>query len=218
MEDVYFTPLYKINAQVGNSQLVAHQASSEYIYEDNECSNTIPSCNYHAHGDEYALPPQDREDTPEKRPRTEKKGNIQNIYDEGHYSLARNSGFDKDFSKSVLRTTSTKSEQQVEQKMLKRSHLIIICVIIIVFSIGGILSYVLIDQIGKRTYWLLSSYKNKIKIIQFDFIYNGESKTHFSTSGKTAITIPSTRSSSTQSATRATSSPPIGDEILFIDN
>ena len=161
MGDIYFSPQHKIDAQFVNRKQYVKQEVSEYIYESNEDSNATPGHNIHTNGDEYVLPAQDREDTPEIRPQKEKKGNVQDIYDEGHYSLARNSGFDKDFSKSVLRTTSTKSEQQVEQKMLKRSHLIIICVIIIVFSIGGILSYVLIDQIGKITYWLLSSYKNK---------------------------------------------------------
>ena len=51
-----------------------------------------------AEKDEYVLPPQDRGDTPEIRPSKIENRNVEDIYDEDHYTLARNSGFDKDFS------------------------------------------------------------------------------------------------------------------------
>ena len=47
---------------------------------------------------EYVLPPQDRGDTPEMRPSKTEIRNVEDIYDEDHYTLARNSGFCKDFS------------------------------------------------------------------------------------------------------------------------
>ena len=48
--------------------------------------------------DEYVLPPQDRGDAPEMRPSKTEKRNVEDKYDEDHYTLARNSGFGKDFS------------------------------------------------------------------------------------------------------------------------
>ena len=93
------------------------------------------------------LPPQDREDTPEIRPRNEKKGNVYDIYDEGHYSLARNSGFDKDFSTSVVRNSKA-IEHQSKHWMQKRSHLIVVSAILLLFAIGGVIAYVMIDRTG----------------------------------------------------------------------
>ena len=147
MGDIYFTPQQKIIAQVGNREQYVQQESSEYINESYKGSNATPSRNNHVNRDEYVLPPQDREDTPEIRPRKEKKENVQDIYDEGHYSLARNSGFDKDFSTSVVRNSKA-VEHQSKHWMQKSSHLIVVCAILVLFAIGGVIAYVMIDRTG----------------------------------------------------------------------
>ena len=117
MGDVYLTPQNKINSvpKTREIQTTTIQASSEYVYEDDKISNLIPSGNYLTHDDEYVLSPQDRDDTPEYRPRKENEGHEQDIYDEDHYALARNSGFGKDFSTSVARK-STLSNSQPKRK------------------------------------------------------------------------------------------------------
>ena len=42
--------------------------------------------------DEYVLPPQDRGDAPEMRPSKTENRNVEDVYHEDHYTLARNSG------------------------------------------------------------------------------------------------------------------------------
>ena len=127
MGDVYLTPQNKINSvpKTREIQTTTIQASSEYVYEDDKISNLIPSGNYLTHDDEYVLSPQDRDDTPEYRPCKENKEHEQDIYDEDHYALARNSGFGKDFSTSVARK-STVSNSQPKEKMLGSRRMIII--------------------------------------------------------------------------------------------
>ena len=148
MEEVYFTPQHKIDAQLVGRKQYVKQEVSEYIYESNEDSNATPGHNIHTNGDEYVLPAQDREDTPEIRPQKEKKGNVQDIYDEDHYTLARNSGFDQDFSTSVLKNSKV-VDHQSKHRVLNKSHMIVFCVILVLFAIGGIIAYVMIDRIGK---------------------------------------------------------------------
>ena len=148
MGEVYFTPQHKIDAQVVGRKQYVKQEVSEYIYESNEDSNATPGRNIHTNSDEYALPPQDREDTPEIRPQKEKKGNVQDIYDEDHYTLARNSGFDQDFSTSVVKNSKV-VEHQSKHRVLKQSHMVGFGVILVLFAIGGVIAYVMIDQKGK---------------------------------------------------------------------
>lgn len=134
---------------------------------------------------EYVLPPQDRGDAPEMRPsKTEKrnvedkydedhytlarnsgfgkdfsskaeKGNVEGAYDEGNYSLARNSGFEKDFSKPNV-SDSRVSKNELDPKMPKNTNMIIICIIVVMLGIGAMLACVLITQLGKVICW--SSY------------------------------------------------------------
>ena len=98
--------------------------------------------------DDYVLPPQDRDDAPEMRPRKAEKGNEQDVYDEDHYTLARNSGFGKDFVNSSGNSPSLPTNTP-DKKKLKRTHIIIICLIVVILCIGGGLAYLLIDRIGK---------------------------------------------------------------------
>ena len=148
MGDFYLTPQYKIDALAKTHKIPTNtrQVSSEYLYEDDKGANAIPSGNHLT--DEYVLPPQDRDDISVIRPRKEKKRNVEDIYDEDHYTLARNSGFGNDFNKSAARN-STVLENKPEQKMLRSTHVVIICLIFGLFAIGGVLAYVLVERIGE---------------------------------------------------------------------
>ena len=137
--EVYHTPLYKINAITKQHGLNndAKPASSEYIYEDDKGSTSNTFHNHHVKGDDYGLPPQDRNDNPEVTPRNSEKGKEQDTYDEDHYTLARNSGFGNDFVNSVV-SNSSESKNAPFKKMVICTHLIIICLIIALLGIGGI--------------------------------------------------------------------------------
>ena len=128
--------------------------------------------------DEYVLPPQDRGDAPEMRPSKTENRKVEDIYDEDHYTLARNSGFGKDFSSkaekgnvegvdedgqySLARNSgfgkdfskpdvinSSVSKSQPESNMPKYTNRIIICIIIGMLGIGVMLAGVLIGQMGR---------------------------------------------------------------------
>ena len=181
MGDVYHTPQYKIEALSRNGQLGKNtqEPTSEYLYEDSNGPSWLPSRSHSGKDDAYILPPQNGGHTPEIRPRDAEKRNIEDMYDEGHYSLARNSGFDNDFSRkrdkgnvenmydeghySLARNSgfgkdfskpekgdSKVSKTGKEPKTLSRTHLIIILIVFMMLAIGGILAYVLIDRIGKH--------------------------------------------------------------------
>ena len=178
--DVYHTPHYKINAITRNHGLNpdAKQASLEYSYEDGKGSTSNTFYNYYVENDDYVLPPQDRNDTQEVRPRKSEKGKEQDIYDEDHYTLARNSGFGKDFSSkaekgnvegvddeghySIARNSgfgkdfskpdvinSSVSKSQPESNMPKYTNKIIICIIIGILGVGVMLAGVIIGQLGR---------------------------------------------------------------------
>ena len=182
MGDVYHTPQYKIEALSRDGQLHKNtlQTGSEYLYEDTNGPSSPPSHGYRGKDDAYVLPPQDRGHTPEIRPRNAEKQNIDDIYDDGHYTLARNSGFDKDFSRkgdnenkedmydeghySLARNSGfgkdfskpEKGDSNVLKeigtapKTLNNTHMIIIIIVFMMLPIGGILAYVLMGRIGKN--------------------------------------------------------------------
>ena len=128
--------------------------------------------------DEYVLPPQDRGDNPEMRPSKAENRNVEDIYDEDHYTLARNSGFGKDFGSkaekgnvegvdedgqySLARNSgfgkdfskpdvinSSVSKSQPESNMPKYTSRIIIFIIIGMLGIGVMLAGVLFGQLGR---------------------------------------------------------------------
>ena len=150
MGEVYYTPQYKINAITRKHGLNgdAKQASLEYSYEDGKGSISNTFDNYYVESNDYVLPPQDRNDTQEVRPRKSEKGKEQDIYDEDHYTLARNSGFGNDFGKSAVDNPSELNNAPCK-KTIKCTHMIIICLILVMLGIGSVLIYVLIDRIGR---------------------------------------------------------------------
>ena len=159
--EVYHTPQYKINALSRKHGLNtdAKQASSDYIYEDGEDPRSNTFNNYHVENDDYVLPPQDRKDAPEVRPQKSEKGKDQDIYDEDHYTLARNSGFEKDFGNSAV-NNSCESKNKPCKKMIKCTHMIIICLIIALLGIGGVLAYVMIERKGRILNQGLTCYRD----------------------------------------------------------
>ena len=213
MGDVYHTPQYKIDALTKNGQLQTnvHPLNTEYLYEDGKGPNPIPPHIYPAKEDGYVLPPQGRHTALETRPRKEQKQNVEDLYDEDHYTLARNSGFAKDFSrgaekhnvddiydedhytlarnsgfgKDFSRKAGTENVEGIydddhynlarnsgfgndfsksgvsDSKVTKKEqnskipihrHMVVICIVVIMFAVGGILAYVMIDRIGKSLY------------------------------------------------------------------
>ena len=158
--EVYHTPQYKLNAITRKHGLNTNtkQASSEYIYEGDKGSTSIATHDYYVEGDDYVLPPQDRDDAPEVRPRKSEKGTVQDIYDEDHYTLARNSGFGKDFGNS-RGNNPCESKNNPCKKMIKCTNMVIICLIIALLGIGGVLAYVMIDRKGKTLNQGFTCYK-----------------------------------------------------------
>ena len=125
------------------------EVGSEYIYESDKGSTSFTTHDYDVEGDDYVLPPQDRNCALEIRPRKTEKRDEHDIYDEDHYSLARNSGFKKNFVNSSVNTPSGPNDKPV-QKKLKWTSIIIICLIVVaMLGFGGALSYVMIDRIGE---------------------------------------------------------------------
>ena len=82
----------------------AKEASSDYIYDRDEDSTSSTTHDYYVKGDDYVLPPQDRNHALEIWPRKAEKGNEGDIYDD--YNLANNSGSVKDSANSSVNTAS----------------------------------------------------------------------------------------------------------------
>ena len=88
----------RVLAQGGARSTDSGQVEVEYVYEENEMSTKSG-----VKDGGYLLPPQNRNDsldvqTPTTRPHNKKKPTVSDVYDEDHYTLARNSGFDADFT------------------------------------------------------------------------------------------------------------------------
>ena len=100
------------------------------------------------------------------RPSKTENRKVEDIYDEDHYTLARNSGFCKDFSSKAEKgnmegsgfgkdfskpdvINSSVSKSQPESNMPKYTNRIIICIIIGMLGIGVMLAGVLIGELGR---------------------------------------------------------------------
>ena len=118
MDGVYLTSQEKVDAILKNREVHPNneQIGSEYLYEANTGSNPISAPDYCVNGDEYVLPPQERDSTPEFRPCKEKKGKVPDLYDEDHYNLARNSGFGEDFANAVVRNSTVMKNHPKQMK------------------------------------------------------------------------------------------------------
>ena len=96
---------------------------SEYLYEDETaCDLSIPQ-NYDVE-DIYLVPPNDEKNTQDAFATTQRqKSLVEDIYDEDHYSLARNSGFPINFSNTLAdderNERNTEDELDTEMKRTK---------------------------------------------------------------------------------------------------
>ena len=128
------------------------QVQAEYLYDDNEMSSQPAVID-----GGYVLPPQDRNNAcdveqPATRPHNEKKPTVSDVYDEDHYALARNSGFDSNF------TNGTKHGNKKPKK--KKRIFIAISVILGMFAIGGVGAYIVTLTLGIVIYQCyVESYK-----------------------------------------------------------
>lgn len=126
----------------------AEEESSNYIYQNDKGSTSSSTHDYYVKGDDYVLPPQDRNQALEIRPRKAEKGNKDYLYD--NYTIAHNSGFGKDSGISSVNTPSGTNDKPTQRKLKKCTHIIMICLIVIaMLGFGGGLAYALIDRIGK---------------------------------------------------------------------
>lgn len=120
------------------------QVECEYVYEENKKNHSPQSKPYTTDG-EYVLSPQDRDTEQIRRPRNERKPTVSDIYDEDHYTLARNSGFDfrsKETSKDVRENT------QKKKGFFTSKNLMIISLIFGILGIGGICAVIVIRRQG----------------------------------------------------------------------
>ena len=116
------------------------QVEAEYVYDDNEMSSQPGVID-----GGYVLPPPDRSNArdveqPTTRPHNKKKPTVSDVYDEDHYALARNSGFDSNF-------TNESKHGSKKQKQKKRI-IIAISVILGMFVIGGVGAYIVTLYLG----------------------------------------------------------------------
>ena len=116
------------------------QVEAEYVYDDNEMSSQPGVID-----GGYLLPSQDRNNAcdveqPTTRPHNKKKPTVSDVYDEDHYALARNSGFDSNFTNG--------SKQGNKKQKKKKIFIITISVILGMFAIGGAGAYIVTLTLG----------------------------------------------------------------------
>ena len=155
--EVYFTPQSKIDAMArrGELELDIVQRESEYVYDTDEGSN-VPSSNSSYTHDEHVLPLQDRttnDNTTQptmRLPRATKQV-VQDIYDEDHYCLARNSGCLTD---GPLNSTERADGHYARIKFntpkrgMLKTIMIILGIVFIISTISGIAAYLMISRQG----------------------------------------------------------------------
>ena len=121
------------------------QVEAEYVYDDNEMSSQPGVID-----GGYVLPPQDRNNAcdveqPTTRSHNKKKPTARDIYDEDHYTLARNSGFDLNFANG---SKHGKTKREKKNRLLTSQNIIAISIICGVFTIGGVCTYILTLRLG----------------------------------------------------------------------
>ena len=121
------------------------QVEAEYVYEENEMSTKSG-----IKDGGYVLPAQERNNAldvqqPTARPQNKKKPTPRDIYDEDHYTLARNSGFDADFTDG---RKHGKTKRKKKKRMLTSETIIAISVILGIFAIGGVCAYIVTQRLG----------------------------------------------------------------------
>ena len=121
------------------------QVEVEYVYEENEMSTKSG-----IKDGGYLLPSQNRNNsrdvqTPTTRPHNKGKPAVSDVYDEDHYTLARNSGFDADFTDG---RKHGKTKRKKKKGMITSETIIAISVILGIFAIGGVCAYIVTQRLG----------------------------------------------------------------------
>ena len=121
------------------------QVKVEYVYEENEMSTKSG-----VKDGGYLLPAQNRNNSrdvqpPTTQPHNKRNPTVRDVYDEDHYTLARNSGFDADFTDGSKRG---KRKRKKKNRMPKSETIIVISVILGIFAIGGVCAYIVTQSLG----------------------------------------------------------------------
>ena len=124
------------------------QVDAEYVYEQN--GNSSKSV---IKDGGYLLPPHDANNSISiqqniLQPHNKRKPTASDVYDEDHYTLARNSGFGSDFTDG---SKHGKTKREKKKKLLTSKTIITISVIIGIFAIGGVCAYIVTRRLDKIT-------------------------------------------------------------------
>lgn len=157
---------------------------SEYLYEE-DATCYLQSSKICDIDDEDIVTPEDEIDEADawwivSRQRNRIKALIEDVYDENHYALARNSGFDDSFPKTnqlkkpdqpcfSIRTNKVKNvpkdtsqnEHQcninvnINFKGTTSKNMLIVTLILIVHLFGGVLAYLMTGNLGTSPLWII---------------------------------------------------------------
>ena len=148
----YNTPDHQIRGAInhgGVNGVGGGQVASEYVYEENGMSQLF-STKPHIKDGGYLLPKQDANNAPDIlqstiSPQNKKKSTVSDIYDEDHYTLARNSGFDFDANDDMNHAETNGS---TKNGLLFSKNLVIIGIVCGIFAMGGVCIYLDIQSKG----------------------------------------------------------------------
>ena len=162
LNEIYFTPQHQIEAMVrrGEIEFDSGQRESDYVNKTTEGSD-VPSSNNSLVNGVYVLPPQDRTTNnnsvqPQMRPVRTKKPVVQDVYDEDHYCLARNSGFFTNEPANTNERVDVERNPKTSNKLKGwrlKTIMVIIGIILVTFSIGGIVAYLVNRRQGMKSFY-----------------------------------------------------------------
>ena len=154
----YNTPAHTIREAINRSVVKGPRVGEEefkYIYDENSLGHSSSS---DFTGDVYVLSPQDRKNVPiiqepTIRTHTKKTATISDIYDEDHYTLARNSGILTDHPSVFQGDANQKSADATNNEKNKKGifsskNLMIVALIFGSFAIGGVCAYIVMSRQG----------------------------------------------------------------------
>ena len=148
----YNTPEHQIKGAInhgGVNGLGGGKVASEYMYEQNRMCQ-LPSTKPRIKDGGYLLPKQDANNAPDIlqstiSPQNKKKSTVSDIYDEDHYTLARNSGFDFDANDD---RNHAETNGRNKTGLLSSKNLVIIGIVCGIFAMGGVCIYLDIKSTG----------------------------------------------------------------------
>ena len=154
----YNTPAHTIREAINRGVVKGPRVGEEqfeYVYEENSLGHS-PSSDFTR--DVYVLPPQDRKNVPTIqeptiRTHTKKTATISDIYDEDHYTLARNSWILTNRPSVFQVDADQKSEDATNNEKNKKGifsckDLAIVALIFGSFATGGFCAYIVMSRQG----------------------------------------------------------------------